>query len=144
MQSLCKMLLMWNFWLLELWISKSWKFLLKLRVHHSGKFAPREITHYTTILIFISAFSATREEPVIDGKNSSLLLMFLSEFCNLLTTFMHYTVYVKSFEVEKFRTFRTSSLNYETFPPNLLLHIYVWKVSKDPLRNFYSESSLTW
>ena len=54
------------------------------------------------------------------------------------------TVYVKSFEAKKFRRFRSSPLNYETFPPKLLLHIHMCKVSKDPLRNFYSESSLTW
>ena len=54
-----------------------------------------------------------------------------------------YTVYVKSFEAEKFRRFRRWPLNYETFPPKLLLHIHMCKVSKDSLQNFSSESSLT-
>ena len=40
--TLCIMSLTWVFRLSRSWISKFGKFLLKLRVHHWGKFAPRE------------------------------------------------------------------------------------------------------
>ena len=42
---------MWAFWLFGLWISKSGKFLLKLRTDHSGKFAPREINPLYGVMV---------------------------------------------------------------------------------------------
>ena len=48
----CEISLTWLFWLFELWISKSGKFLLKLRTDHSGKFAYREINPVYGILFF--------------------------------------------------------------------------------------------
>ena len=47
------MSLAWVFQLFGSWISKSGKFLLKLRVHHLGKFTPKESNPLYTAVILI-------------------------------------------------------------------------------------------
>ena len=45
--------------------------------------------------------------------------------------------------IARHEKFRVLPFNYETFPPNLLLHIHVLNVSKESLQNFSSKFSLT-
>ena len=59
------------------------------------------------------------------GKH--LLVMYIN---TLWLECVYSTIHVKNFKAEKFRRW---PWKYKTFPPKLLLHIHVCKVSKDSL-----------